>query len=51
VSLHGKKGLNKEDKKRWHCDKILVHLKKFGPYVLIGSFATCVIDSKFVNYL
>jgi hypothetical protein len=31
VSLHGKKGLGKKDKKRWHCDKILVHHKEFGP--------------------
>jgi hypothetical protein len=31
VSLHGKKGLGKKDKKKCHCDKILVHLKEFGP--------------------
>jgi hypothetical protein len=31
VSLHGKKGLSERDKKRWHYDKILIHLKKFGP--------------------
>jgi hypothetical protein len=31
VSLHGKKGLGKKDRKGWHCDKILVHLKEFGP--------------------
>jgi hypothetical protein len=31
VSLHGKKGLGKKDRKRWHYDKILVYLKKFGP--------------------
>ncbi len=28
MSLHGKKGLSKKIKKRWHYDKILVHLKK-----------------------
>ncbi len=27
VSLHGKKRLGKKDRKGWHCDKILVHLK------------------------
>ncbi len=31
MSLHGKKGLGKKYKKWWHYDKILVHLKKFGP--------------------
>ncbi len=31
MSLHGKKGLIKIDKKGWRCDKILVHLKEFGP--------------------
>jgi hypothetical protein len=31
VSLHGKNGLGKKDKKGWCCDKILVHLKEFGP--------------------
>jgi hypothetical protein len=31
VSLHGKKKLGEKDKKWWHCDKILVHLKEFGP--------------------
>jgi hypothetical protein len=33
VYLHGKKGLGKKDKKRWCCDKILVHLKEFGPFI------------------
>jgi hypothetical protein len=32
VSLHDKKGIGKKDKKRWHCDKILVHLKKIAPW-------------------
>ncbi len=32
MSLHGQKGLNKKDKKGWHYDKILVHLKKIGLY-------------------
>jgi hypothetical protein len=31
VFLHGERGLGKKDKKGWSCDKILVHLKKFGP--------------------
>ncbi len=31
MSLHGKNGLGKKDKKGWCCDKILVHLKEFGP--------------------
>jgi hypothetical protein len=31
VSLHSKKWLGKKDKKGWHYDKILVHLKKFAP--------------------
>jgi hypothetical protein len=26
-----KKGLGKKDKKRWHYDEILVHLKKIAP--------------------
>ncbi len=30
MSLHGKKGLGKKDKKKVMCDKILVHLKKFA---------------------
>ncbi len=29
--LHGKKGLGKKDRKGWHHEKILVHLKEFGP--------------------
>jgi hypothetical protein len=33
VSLHGKKGLGKKDRKGWHCDKILVHFKKLGQEV------------------
>jgi len=33
VYLHGKKGLGKKDKKGWCCDKILVHLKKFRPFI------------------
>ncbi len=32
MSLHGKKGLGKKDRKRWCYDKILVHLKKFVPF-------------------
>ncbi len=31
MSLHAKNGLVKKDKKKWRCDKILVHLKEFGP--------------------
>jgi hypothetical protein len=31
VSLHGKKKPSIKDKKRWLCDKILVHLTNFGP--------------------
>jgi len=31
VSLHGKKRLGKKDRKKWHYDKILVHLKKYAP--------------------
>jgi hypothetical protein len=31
VFLHGKKGLGKKNRKGWHCDKNLVHLKKFEP--------------------
>jgi hypothetical protein len=31
VSLHGKKGLGKKDRKWWRCDKKIVHLKEFGP--------------------
>jgi hypothetical protein len=33
VYLHGRKGLGKKDRKWWHCDKILVHLKEFEPIV------------------
>ncbi len=35
--IHGKKGLDKKDKKRWHYDKILVHLNKFAPIMIMGS--------------
>jgi hypothetical protein len=35
VSLHGKKELGKKDRKWWHGDKILVHLKEFGPGLII----------------
>ncbi len=39
MSLHGKKGLGKKDRKRWRYDKILVHLKKFGPiWIYAHSF-------------
>ncbi len=31
MSLHDKKKLDKKGRKGWHCDKILVHLKEFGP--------------------
>ncbi len=31
MSLHGKKGLGKKDRKGWCCDKILIHLKEFAP--------------------
>jgi hypothetical protein len=31
ASLHAKKWLGKKEKKRWHYDKILVHLKEFSP--------------------
>jgi hypothetical protein len=31
MSLHGKKELGKKERKGWHCDKILVHLKEFAP--------------------
>jgi hypothetical protein len=31
MSLHGKKGLGKKNRKWWCCDKILVHLKEFAP--------------------
>jgi len=27
----------KKDQKKWHCDKILVHFKKFGPNMYIRS--------------
>ncbi len=39
--LHGKKGLGKKDKKGWHCDKILVHLKKFTPlnFAINGKYS------------
>jgi len=30
VFLHDRKGLGKKDRKGWHCDKILVHLKKIA---------------------
>jgi len=33
----GKKRLDKKDKKGWHCDKILVHLKKIGPQLHLGK--------------
>jgi hypothetical protein len=38
MSLHAKKGLGKKDKKGWHCDKILIHLKKFAPPLTIFYF-------------
>jgi hypothetical protein len=31
MSVHSKRVLGKKDKKRWHYDKILVHLKEFEP--------------------
>ncbi len=31
MTLHGKKEINKKDRKGWHCDKISIHLIKFGP--------------------
>jgi hypothetical protein len=39
MSLHDKKGLGKKDRNGWHCDKILVHLKKFGP--ISGTIFEC----------
>jgi hypothetical protein len=33
VYLHGEKRLVQKDKKGWCCDKILVRLKKFGPFI------------------
>ncbi len=38
MSLHGKKRLRKKDRKGWHCDKILVHFKKFVPKYEAYSF-------------
>ncbi len=35
--LHGKKGLGQKGKKRWHCDKFLVHLKEFEPFCMLKS--------------
>ncbi len=32
MSLHGKKGLGKKNRKGWHYNKILVHLKEFAPH-------------------
>jgi hypothetical protein len=45
VSLHGKKGLGKKDKKKWHCDKILVHLKEFAP----DNFLVSSLNSNFLS--
>jgi len=42
VSLHGKKWLGKKNKKKWHYEKILVHLKKFGPIHII-NWGTCFV--------
>ncbi len=38
--LHGKKGLGKKDRKRWHYDKILVHLKNLHPKVECKGYTT-----------
>ncbi len=37
MSLHGKKGLGKKNRKGWRCDKILVHLKEFAPSIPLTS--------------
>jgi hypothetical protein len=42
VFLHGKKGLDKKDKKRWCYDKILVFFKEFAP-ILEDELATSVV--------
>ncbi len=50
MSLHGKKGLGKKDRKWWHCDKIFVHIKKFAPFrpftIMNWNFIV-ELDSKF----
>jgi hypothetical protein len=42
VYLHGKKGLGKKDEKCWCYDKILVHLKEFGPTNTQQEAWTCL---------
>ncbi len=38
MSLQGKKRLGKKDRKGWHYDEILVHLKEFGPKMPLLDF-------------
>jgi hypothetical protein len=42
VSLHGKKRLGKKYRRRWHCHKILVHLKEFAPCCFV-YFLRCLV--------
>jgi hypothetical protein len=46
-----KKRLGKKDKKWWHCDKILVHLKEFAPKMplLCASVLSIMKKMKFQN--
>ncbi len=45
VFLHDKKGLGKKNKKGWHCDNILVHLKKFKPSSFLSTSPITFISS------
>ncbi len=43
MSLHGKKGLVKKNRKEW-WDNIFVHLKKFTPYSKINGMLNVILN-------